>query len=71
MDAQMTSTTVSIREGAYERLAARKREGERFTEVVFRMTAEDPRDFSDFVGTDVAVSWDAIESADTVRRMTE
>lgn len=63
MDAQMTSKTISLREDAYERLAARKREGESFTDVVLRMTDEDSRDFSNLVGADVAVSWDAIESA--------
>jgi predicted CopG family antitoxin len=59
----MASKTISLREDAYERLAAQKREGESFTEVVLRMTAEEPRDFSNLVGADVDVSWDAIESA--------
>jgi predicted CopG family antitoxin len=59
----MTSKTISLREDAYERLAAQKREGESFTEVVLRMTAEDPQDFSNLIGADVDVSWDAIESA--------
>jgi predicted CopG family antitoxin len=63
MDTQMASKTISLREDAYERLAAQKREGESFTEVVLRMTAEDPRDFSNLVGADVDVSWDTIESA--------
>jgi predicted CopG family antitoxin len=63
MDTQMASKTISLREDAYERLAAQKREGESFTEVVLRMTTEDPRDFSNLIGADVDVSWDAIESA--------
>lgn len=62
MDAQMTSKTISLREDAYERLAAQKCKGESFTEVVLRMTAEDPRDFSNLVGADLTVSGDAIES---------
>jgi predicted CopG family antitoxin len=59
----MASKTISLREDAYERLAAQKREGESFTEVVLRMTTEDPRDFSSLVGADVGVSWDTIEFA--------
>ena len=59
----MTTKTISLREDAYERLAAQKREGESFTEVVLRMTAEDPRDFSSLVGADVDVSWKNIKSA--------
>lgn len=59
----MASKTISLREDAYERLAAQKREGESFTEVVLRMTADEPRDFSNLVGTDLAVSWEEVESA--------
>jgi predicted CopG family antitoxin len=59
----MVSKTISLREDAYERLAAQKREEESFTEVVLRMTAEEPWDYSNLVGTDLDVSWDAIESA--------
>jgi predicted CopG family antitoxin len=59
----MASKTISLREDAYERLAAQKREGESFTEVVLRMTAEDPREFSNLIGTDLTVSWEEVESA--------
>lgn len=59
----MASKTISLREDAYERLAAQKREGESFTEVVLRMTADEPRDFSNLIGADLTVSWEDVESA--------
>ncbi|HET7324332.1 MAG TPA: antitoxin VapB family protein [Halococcus sp.] len=59
----MASKTISLREDAYERLKARKRDGESFTEVVLRMTTEDQKDFSNLIGADLPVSWNAIESA--------
>lgn len=63
MGTQMASKTISLREDAYERLKSRKHEGESFTEVVLRMTTEDPRDFSNLIGANIEVSWNAVESA--------
>lgn len=37
----MGSKNISLREDAYERLKARKREGESFTDVVNRLTEDD------------------------------
>ncbi|MWG34415.1 antitoxin VapB family protein [Halomarina oriensis] len=52
----MSSKNISLREDAYERLAAQKREGESFSDVVLRLTADDPGDFSNLVGADVTLA---------------
>lgn len=57
----MGTKTISIKDEAYERLAARKGEGESFSDVILRLTATDPNDFSNLVGADLDVSWAEIE----------
>jgi predicted CopG family antitoxin len=63
----MSSKNISLREDAYERLAARKREGESFSDVVLRLTADDPGDFSNLIGAEVtlALSSEAIPTGRT------
>lgn len=58
----MATKTISIKTEAYERLAARKRGDESFSDVILRLTEDDPNDFSSLVGADVDVRWEAVEA---------
>jgi len=57
----MPTKTISIKEEAYERLSARKRDDESFSDVILRLTKDDPNDFSNLIGADVDVSWEVVE----------
>lgn len=59
----MPTKTISIRDEAYDRLAARKGEDESFSDVILRLTKEDPNDFSVLIGASLDVSWDEVERA--------
>lgn len=52
----MGTKNISLTEEAYQRLRARKRGDESFTELVLRLTSEDPEDFSNIVGDGIDAS---------------
>ncbi|MDY7083235.1 MAG: antitoxin VapB family protein [Halobacteria archaeon] len=57
----MASKTISIKEEAYERLKKRKGDDESFSDVILKLTENDPNDFSDVVGTGIDASWKDLE----------
>jgi predicted CopG family antitoxin len=57
----MGTKTIGLREDAYERLKARKREGESFTELVERLLDEATADWRDGFGTLPADETDELE----------
>lgn len=61
----MGSRNISITDEAYERLEARKREGESFTDVIIRVT-DDDRDFTSGFG-----AWEGTDKADRARQVRE
>jgi len=58
----MATKTISLDEEAYERLKARKKEGESFSEVVKRLAGE--RSWAEVTGILVEEEADALEDAD-------
>lgn len=61
----MGSKNVSLRDEAYERLNARRREGESFSDVVMRITDGD-EDLSGMIGL-----WTGTDKAEAARRAVE
>jgi len=57
----MGTKNISLTEEAYERLKERKESGESFTDVVLRLTSDDPEDFSNLVGVGIDASWSDLE----------
>ncbi|XGI84244.1 antitoxin VapB family protein [Halorutilales archaeon Cl-col2-1] len=57
----MASKTISIREKAYERLKKRKEDDESFSDVILKLTEDDPNDFSDLIGTGIDATWDSLK----------
>ncbi len=57
----MGTKNISLTEEAYERLRARKRGDESFTELVLRLTSDDPEDFSNIVGEGIDASFSDLE----------
>jgi predicted CopG family antitoxin len=64
----MGTKTIGLREDAYERLKARKREGESFTELVERLLDEATADWRDGFGTLPADETDELEQFATASR---
>ena len=65
----MGTKTIGLREDVYERLRARKREGESFTDLVDRLIDESETDWESTFGT--LPSADAAELETIVRRSRE
>jgi predicted CopG family antitoxin len=59
----MGTKNISLTEEAYERLRRRKDDDESFTDVVLRLTSDDPEDFSDIAGDGVDGSFDDLKQA--------
>jgi len=57
----MGTKNISLTEEAYERLRKQKREDESFTDVVLRLTSDDPEDFSNLIGVGIDASWSELE----------
>ena len=57
----MVSKNISLTDEAYERLRSRKEESESFTDVVLRLTSDDPEDFSDLAGKGIDTSFDDLK----------
>jgi predicted CopG family antitoxin len=57
----MGTKNISLTDEAYERLRDRKGEGESFTDVILRLTSDDPEDFSDLTGTGIEASWEDLK----------
>ena len=67
----MGTKTIGLREDAYERLKARKREDESFTDLVNRLLDEDQTDWREGFGTLDAEEAEELERAvETSRRQT-
>lgn len=59
----MGTKTIGLREDAYERLKARKREGESFTDLVDRLLEETTTDWREGFGTLPEAEMDELEAA--------
>jgi len=57
----MGTKNISLTDEAYERLRNRKEEDESFTDVVLRLTSDDPEDFSDLTGKGIEASWEELK----------
>lgn len=63
MCTHMGTKNISLTDEAYERLKERKEGDESFTDVVLRLTSEDPEDFSGIVGTGIEASFEELENS--------
>lgn len=57
----MGTKNISLTDEAYERLRDRKGEDESFTDVILRLTSDDPEDFSELAGTGIEASWEDLK----------
>jgi predicted CopG family antitoxin len=57
----MGTKNISLTDEAYERLRRRKNDEESFTDVVLRLTSDDPEDFSDIAGEGAGASFDDLK----------
>jgi predicted CopG family antitoxin len=57
----MGTKNISLTDEAYERLKSRKEDDESFTDVVLRLTSDDPEDFSDIAAEGVDASFDDLK----------
>ncbi len=63
MCTHMGTRNISLTDEAYERLKERKEGNESFTDVVLRLTSEDPEDFSGIVGAGIEASFGELEKS--------
>ncbi len=61
----MGTKTIRVSETAYERLAARKREGESFSDVIERLTDEQPDIYAGFG------AWEGTDKGEHARKAAE
>jgi len=67
----MGTKTIGLRDNAYERLKARKREDESFTDLVHRLLDEEQTDWREGFGSlDAEEAEDLEQAVETVRKQT-